>query len=828
MIKILHILCALIILTFVLVNNSHATVYFQDDFSSDINYNWEFGPGNVSDSWSIENGRLFGSVRTNGWSKLYAKWNNSLDLSDYRLEADVENVSGVDQIFHIRISDDKTKYYQIDYRYDEPAYTVDSNNITLYKFGDEIALVGIYPSINVPRKFNIEQKRVNKIKIEAAGNNIKVYFNDELVIDYYDESLSPLLTGGIGLLNWGGSCPVDVNNYFDNILVSSIDDYQFTPTPTKTVSTPTLTPTPTLIPTPTLTPVPTFTTTPVPTGKKIIVIPGLGASWNTEAMVYNKSVPDNAWKMTPYVNNYKRLINSLKENGLIENQDFFVWNYDWRRPVSEIVAKLNLFIDQNIKSNEKVFLVGHSLGGLTARIWAQNHQTDQRLGKVITLGSPHLGAVDTYEIWNGAKINSADITGIALNILLALQNNKKLTKVDTIRDYSPVIKDLLPVFDFVKKCNKTVKYTDLTFVNNYLNNQNRLYVDSIDNYQYMYGKGEKTNEWIELENGNYFDKLLNIWPDGKISQYISGDGDNTVLNKSARLGNNTFDLASNHGDIVDKATPNIISSLGLNEYSDEISDNDLQGKLVFFIGSPAHLEVKCDNNPTMQSNDQGFLLVDNQNLSKCIVKIVGTDTGIYHLVTGKSGNQDSYRYFEDIIGIGQTKTIIINGYDGVPFEGENNNYLCGLIERDTKEMLKKYSNDRDLMNIVSAAKKCNINKILEEVVSFRFSKKETVFTDSVIGKIRDMLVGNNRNINIKMLDMLWRKTVGTNNFKNFKFISKSSYSPMLAKFIALNQQKVNELIEEGNRALLDKNYKIVMANLEIINKLNLQQGRLYH
>ena len=59
-----------------------------------------------------------------------------------------------------------------------------------------------------------------------------------------------------------------------------------TPTPTPS---PTSTPTPTLTPTPTPTLTPTPTPTPVPTSKKVVIVPGLGASWNKDAIMNCKA-----------------------------------------------------------------------------------------------------------------------------------------------------------------------------------------------------------------------------------------------------------------------------------------------------------------------------------------------------------------------------------------------------------------------------------------------------------------------------------------------------------------------------------------------------------
>ena len=147
--------------------------------------------------------------------------------------------------------------------------------------------------------FDITQYVRHRIKIVAQGFNVKVYFDDNLAINYLILSLQNKVES-IGIQTWRGACPVPVINIYDNVIVSSIGDTWQVPVETK---------------------------------KKIIILPGLGASWNAGAIVYNNTVPDLAWTMTPFVNNYDSLIKTLEKGGMVENQDFYVWNYDWRRPV---------------------------------------------------------------------------------------------------------------------------------------------------------------------------------------------------------------------------------------------------------------------------------------------------------------------------------------------------------------------------------------------------------------------------------------------------------------------------------------------------------------
>lgn len=172
---------------------------------------------------------------------------------------------------------------------------------------------------------------------------------------------------------------------------------------------------------------------------KIILIPGLGASWNTRAIVYGENVADTDWKMIPFSKNYDSFISLLDKNDLIKGEDYYVWNYDWRQPVGTIVDKLNTFINTNVGSSETVDLVGHSLGGLVSRIWYQDHKNDVRINKVITLGSPHTGSVDAYDAWNGMKFSDGpDLTNIAVNLLLQLKRKGLENNLSLVRGNMPI------------------------------------------------------------------------------------------------------------------------------------------------------------------------------------------------------------------------------------------------------------------------------------------------------------------------------------------------------------------------------------------------------
>jgi hypothetical protein len=557
-------------------------------------------------------------------------------------------------------------------------------------------------------------------------------------------------------------------------------------------------------------------TTPI-SNDKVIIIPGLGASWNTRAMVYNDTVPDESWSMTPFVNNYKYLISGLEKNGLVKDKDYFIWNYDWRRPVSEIVEKFDVFVDQKVNNDEKVSIIGHSLGGLTARIWAQNHGGDVRLNKVFSLGAPQLGVVEAYDVWNGAQIDSKDASGIALNILLALQKNKKPTKIETIRSFAPVIKDLLPVYDFVKVGNTKKGFSDLSIVNDYLLSEN-VGLSSLTNISTMIGVGESTKEWVNLGKKGIFDRMMGIWQDGRPLSYKLGDGDNTVLKKSAAVGNNITELASNHGDVVDKNVNNIIGELGLGVTESSGLMNNLDNKLIFFIGSPAKLNVGCDSYPLVENDSEGFVVVDGENVSTCRITIIGTGNGVYHLVTGKNGQPESWKYFENIISVGKTETFLVDGISG-NLKGNNKDFICRQIRYKAEGLLGIYRKNKDLVWIIDATEKCNVERIEEKTFNFREDKKETMVTDQIIDNIRDILVGDRKNNDGRQVNTLWKKVLFEKKILSELSEIKYNWGWRPSKYMSLNYQKIAELIDDGNDAFDKGLYNIVLADLDLINHL---------
>lgn len=437
---------------------------------------------------------------------------------------------------------------------------------------------------------------------------------------------------------------------------------------------------------------------------KTIIIPGMGASWNEKAIVFNQKVEDSEWKMTPFVNNYEKLIKSY-------GKDVLVWNYDWRKPIKDIASDLGEFISKNIGPEDKFSIIGHSLGGVVGRYWLQNNIDDSRLEKVTTLGSPHRGSIDAYRIWAGGNISEdTDVASIALNVLLQLQKKNGENRVDTIRRFSPSLKDVSPTFDFIKKNGKVVK--------------NILSVGSTGNDKLLTvsGTGFDTERWVKLGSRNRFEEALDWWPDGKILGYEYSDGDNAVLTSSSDFGNNKV-LTGEHGDL-----PNV--------YLEDNQTNNLKNNWVFYIGSPAKLKIECAGKDDLVSED--FLVVKKENVDGCKLKIVATEDGVYHFVYGVNGVKKSWGYKESGIKIGEEVQMVIKSTDN-SLIFEEKMVKSSLMEL-LSELKNNYKDSKGVDRAIKAAKLGNWKICLAEIFVFREKNPERKITNMVVNELGDLMM----------------------------------------------------------------------------------------
>lgn len=350
--------------------------------------------------------------------------------------------------------------------------------------------------------YSFQDNQTYHFRIEFSNIVIKIFINDIQVWELAD---SPPYFGG-GTIGFQASVGTDPDSevWFDNVVVRSLDPVP-TPTPTPTPLTP------------------------------IILIPGMGAGWNYEALVHGVNVPDTDWKIAPYVKVYNGLISALEAAGYIQNTNLWVYAYDWRRNASDTANNLAQFISDRISSGQ-VNLVGHSLGGLVARAYAQSNP--EKIDKLLTVGSPHRGVGEAFYLWEGA--NPQGFTGwqkLAMKLLLRVNRDQYDTEVAEVQALFPALRNVLPIYEFLKNRDGSIKpIAGLTWTNNFLPGLDSQLGSILAKLQTLSSNWGNTVKFIQVEPRSLADILTGRWVDGKPTgqkEYDNGDG--AVLLSSSQI-----------------------------------------------------------------------------------------------------------------------------------------------------------------------------------------------------------------------------------------------------------------------------------------------------
>lgn len=128
--------------------------------------------------------------------------------------------------------------------------------------------------------------------------------------------------------------------------------------------------------------------------------------------------------------------------------------YDWRLDYETIAAQLRKRIEESTRNGETVDIVAHSQGGLVVRTYLAIYGADPRLGKVIFLGTPQLGAPKSFAILSGWQSLEHYYNQVV--------DGLNFETGSFVSNTFPASYELLPRFDFVTVDGKLTT-TDSTF-----------------------------------------------------------------------------------------------------------------------------------------------------------------------------------------------------------------------------------------------------------------------------------------------------------------------------------------------------------------------------
>ncbi len=336
----------------------------------------------------------------------------------------------------------------------------------------------------------------------------------------------------------------------------------------------------------------------------VVVIPGLGGSWDFGAILKGGAGTD--WKVPSFINLYDNLTNSLVNAGYEKDKNLFVFGYDWRKGLDDLSGDLNNYVNGlvsqgKIGATDKIDFIGHSYGGLVARAYGQKIGID-KIGKIITAGSPHQGTIDAYGLWEGATVwKNVWWQRAALELMIKLNQKSGENRVEVVRRLAPGTKDALPTFDFLKKNDILLSSNSLLQKNLTLNDLN---TDTATIASVLWANGgnnNQTDRFLKVVDRGWLEKTQGLWEDGKPTASpfeTTNDGDGAVLSLSAVASfTNQSLVGANHEEIVGNKTgiEKIFDELGLDKTKvvDNVTPDSRKSVFIASLRSPGTLHV-CD------------------------------------------------------------------------------------------------------------------------------------------------------------------------------------------------------------------------------------------
>lgn len=385
------------------------------------------------------------------------------------------------------------------------------------------------------------------------------------------------------------------------------------------------------------------TTSPISTPTyPIVIVPGMFASWNGDALLHNSQTSFDSWKMNSAVSEYSPILQTLQNNGRVLDADVFMFPYDWRKPVVQAALDLDSFITQKIWSSNKyepVQLIGHSLGGVVARTFT-DMSPDKPIKQLVTAGSPHLGAVQSYKPLVAGEIDREN-TLMWLAEKLILNLNKTLLESDksTITRLLPVLSDLIPSFPFLKdEQGRTVESS----VQNSLLTSYPIQTNPLILQSYLGSNAYQMNAGYILGSRNPTDILFDTYSDGHPISSWKEVGDETTLFKSSL---NQFSPIpqANHGEIIygKDAIKTILSKLNISVQESDIPDGKATSifpAIFAFIQSPA--KILIEHKGSSYSETDGMIHIQNMENGVYNLSVTGISEGSYTISVWLIGSDD--------------------------------------------------------------------------------------------------------------------------------------------------------------------------------------------
>ncbi|WP_434683174.1 lipase/acyltransferase domain-containing protein [Bacillus sp. PM5] len=234
--------------------------------------------------------------------------------------------------------------------------------------------------------------------------------------------------------------------------------------------------------------------------RQVIFIPGIMGSVLTEdrgAKIWPRFLPfpgfyEKKLSMEQEVNIVpielvKQVYGNLKSELEGFEENFEVFPYDWRKNNIKQLELLEEYIDL---SADEVILVAHSMGGLIAKLFINKYKGTElgnKVKKLITLGTPWLGAADAYKTIKYGK-------SLFWGLVLRDEDAKSISPT------FPSIYQLLPNEQYFKEIREREGIPLLSIPEKTYDNWDEFFTDKVEEYfkKCKYKYNEVFDEFREL------------------------------------------------------------------------------------------------------------------------------------------------------------------------------------------------------------------------------------------------------------------------------------------------------------------------------------------
>ncbi|MCR4326934.1 MAG: hypothetical protein NUV52_04765, partial [Candidatus Roizmanbacteria bacterium] len=375
----------------------------------------------------------------------------------------------------------------------------------------------------------------------------------------------------------------------------------------------------------------------------IVLLPGMLASWNQDALLHNEPSTPEQWHIAPFVHEYDGILASLAKLNYQQGRDVYVFSYDWRQHIPITIQQLHTFLEETIWDFDPVVqvkLVGHSLGGLTSRLYTQQYPTN--IEQLITIGSPHLGSVVSYKPLAAGELDRSDTsTWLAVKIIYLLNQTRFDTARETFQKSVPVLFDLLPTYPFLVTSDGLIReISDMSLRNEVLPAYNDQLGDVLPTIaMQMYGVSRDDTPWgYKIKEAGATHKLVQNYSDGEPYEGVFVSGDYTVPASNKLENIPSLPLNLDHQQLIytKEGIAHILKTLNIVYEPADITEGSptiISPTLVFLKQSPVNMRV--ENSNTVFEERDGVIFIQNAPPDTYRLIINGTGSGTYRIYIGQ-------------------------------------------------------------------------------------------------------------------------------------------------------------------------------------------------